>query len=154
MNLRVAIAEQFFVDDCQQRVLYGRPGFPYLVEEHHVSRRQIALRVALVFVRVLQFADAHGAEYLVGRAEARHQILERPRILERQFQPTCHHRLGHTRRAEQYHALPGQCRHQRERKLRFLLVDALVDSPQQAQNPIFHCFLIIISVLFDKSLGL
>ena len=38
VNLRVAIAEQFFVDDCQERVLYGRPGLSYLVEEHHVSR--------------------------------------------------------------------------------------------------------------------
>ena len=80
VNLRVAIAEQFFVDDCQERVLYGRPGLSYLVEEHHVSRWQITLRVTLVFVRVLQFADAHGAEYLVWRAEARHQILKRPRI--------------------------------------------------------------------------
>ena len=130
MNFCVAIAEQLLVDDRQQRVLYGRPGFPYLIEKHHVSRRQIALRVTLVFVRVLQFADAHGAEYLVGCAETRHQILERPCILECQLQPSCHHRLGHTRRAEQYHALTGQRCHQRERKLRLFLVDALVDSPQ------------------------
>ena len=47
VDLRVAIAEQFFVDDCQERVLYGRPGLPYLVEEHHVSRWQITLRVTL-----------------------------------------------------------------------------------------------------------
>jgi len=43
VNLRVAVAEQLLVDDRQQRVLYGRPGLPYLVEEHHVSRWQITL---------------------------------------------------------------------------------------------------------------
>ena len=64
--------------------LCGMKSFHYLYTQiagrQQQFQWQVNLRVTLVFVRVLQFADAHGAEYLVWRAEARHQILKRPRI--------------------------------------------------------------------------
>ena len=69
MNFRVAITEKLLVDDRQQRILYGRPRLPYFIKEHYIGCRQITLRVTFIFVRVLQFADAHWAEYLVRCAE-------------------------------------------------------------------------------------
>ena len=108
LQFLVSVAEYLLVDDRQQRVLYGRPGLPYLVQEHDVGRGQIPLHDAFVLVLLFQTADADRPEYLIGGREARHEILERASVCKCQLEPAGNHGFAHSRRPEQQNAFTGQ----------------------------------------------
>ena len=97
LDFAYAVAEQFLIDDREQGVLYGRACLPYLVEEYDIGCRKITFHSTLIGVGGLQFLNAHRTEDLIGRREARHEILEIACSTEGTLQLSCHHTLGHTR---------------------------------------------------------
>ena len=83
------ILEDTFIDGCQQDVLYGRTGFPYLVQEHDRCRRQESVHDTLVSILILQKRDRNGTKDFIGCGKSWHQVFKGITVFESQFQPTC-----------------------------------------------------------------
>ena len=132
------VAECLFVQYSKQGILYGRSRLPNLVEESHRSIGQIAVGDAFVHIALLQLRDRYRTEQLIGRTEPRHQILERGTFGKRQLQPSRHHTLCHTRRAEQEHTLARHSRQQCQRHYLLLAVYALIHALQQLRHTLTY----------------
>lgn len=74
----------------------------------------------------------------LGCAKPRHQVLKRACIPERTLQPSCYHRLRHSRRPKQDDALPSQCRQHRKCQLRLFLVYPIAQFCEQFLDSFFH----------------
>lgn len=129
--LAVAVAKLPLVDGGEQGVEDGGARLPDLVEEHHLGLRQVAGGEPQILAILLQRLNGEGAEHLLRRAEAGHQVFEVAGIEEGQLEASRDQALGDAGRAQQKHALAAQGRQQAEPQGILALVEPLAEGRQQ-----------------------
>ena len=143
-----AVVEAALVEQREQRVQDRRARLEDLVEERDVRLGQLVRRDAAVLV-LLERAQAHRAEHLLGGGELGEQPLEVARAVDAPAELVGKHRLRGAGRSEQQHVLAGQ--QGRERALDHLaaldedLAELAADRGQLGARgldvPVLHAFL-------------
>ncbi len=129
--LAVAVAELPLVDGGEQGVEDGRARLPDLVEKHHLGLRQVAVSQPQVLAILLERLDREGAEHLLRRAEAGHQVFEVAGIVKGELEAPRDQALGDARGAQQEDALATQGRQQAEPQGVLALIEPLPEGGQQ-----------------------